>query len=70
MGARRLRDQFGSDGIRVARRNIRTLIQRIGIEALSACTSKPTTEWVRYAQTSLTINQGKLFRQTESLLLD
>ena len=35
MGARMLRDQLRREGIRVGRRHIRTLMQRMGIEALA-----------------------------------
>lgn len=35
MGARMLRDQLGREGIHVGRRHIRTLMQRMGIEALA-----------------------------------
>ena len=35
MGARMLRDQLGREGVRVGRRHLRTLMRRIGIEALA-----------------------------------
>jgi putative transposase len=35
MGARMLRDQLGREGIHVGRRHIRTLMQRMGMEALA-----------------------------------
>ena len=35
MGARRLRDQLARQGIRAGRRHVRTLMLRMGIEALA-----------------------------------